>query len=600
MIKIDKKEGMITLDNTEVGSAKLHVNVSIMDKLMNLAGELVLTRNQLIQAIELDDKKMLGTAGQKVDLITSELQETIMATRMQPVGVIFQSFRDMIRDMATKEKKDIKLSIQGEDVELDTTLIEAIGEPVKRILQHEIEHTIELPEVREKSKKSKEASIQLKAYHEAGKVVLEIINDGAGIDYKKVSEHALKTGIKTKEQLKLMSKDDIIKLIFLPAFSEIETDKDLSKLGGGLDTVLSNIIKSGGTLDISTEVGVGTRFYIKLPLSLAIIPSIILKVENERFAIPQVNLVELVRISPDKVKERIERIHDTTVMRLRGELLPILRLSDIFGIDRHFDEPESESHLRDGRDNIHDRRIKSTPDISPEKRQSQDRRSRESKAINVIVVNSGDLTYGLIVDELMDSEEIVVKPLGQHLNTAKGYAGATILGDGHSALILDIAGISILENLKPVVDDTKIEGLSDTLKDKNKSESLLIVKNSSTEHFAIPLASVIRIEKIHRKKIENSAGKLSMQYAGGNIKLFTIESVANVQAREDVEFPLVIMFQAEDMEVGLLVSEIVDAKENDNEIDNKTFKQAGILGSVIIMGKTTMILDIQEIANADK
>lgn len=602
----NKPKKVVKIKETEsakkkvVSTTSLRVNVKVLDQLMNLAGELVLTRNQLVQAVISKDLEMVEMASQKVDLVTSELQESIMTTRMQPVGTVFQKFQRVVHDMSRNLGKEIELEIEGKEVELDKTIIEAIGDPMTHLVRNAVDHAIEMPDKRSEAGKPNPATIKLSAYHEAGQVIIEVTDDGAGINPDMVIKKAIENGMRTKEELDKMTSDEIVKLIFMPGFSLAKEVTDISGRGVGMDVVNSNLTKLGGTIDIFSAVGKGTTIQIKLPLTLAIIPSLIIKVEEERYAIPQVNLVELVRIAPEKIKDRIELIHNTTVMRLRGELLPLLRLSDTLGIPRTYYDDEEDFLKDDRRSNIHDRRTEGKEiatsleekEEDDNKRDVTERRSKFRSAVNIIVVTAGELNYGLIVDDLMDTEEIVVKPLGIHLNKAQGYAGATILGDGHSALILDIVGISKMENLKVVKEASKQDLLAEELNKRKNAQSLLIVKNGETEFFAVPLGLITRLEKVKREQLEMPGGTLSMKYRGGNMKLFTIESVANVMPREDVDNPFVIMFPIGGTDVGVVVSSIVDAIDISVEIDDTTFKQPGILGSTIIMEQTTMLLDL--------
>ncbi len=584
-----------------VKPSSLRVNIAVLDELMTLAGELVLTRNQLMQSIGSKDYAMIERASQRVDLVTSELQTSIMNTRMQPVGTIFNKFKRIVHDMSKDLGKDIELEIEGEEVELDKTIIESISDPMTHLVRNSVDHGIEAPDIREQTGKPQHGRIHLMAYHEAGQVIIEIKDDGAGIDPKKVAAKLVDISMFTESEIKEMTDGELVKMILKPGFSLAKEVTDISGRGVGMDVVNTNLTKLGGTIDLDSTVGVGTTIRIKLPLTLAIIPGLIVVAGEERFTIPQVNLVELVRVPPEQVKSRIEKVDNASVIRLRNELLPLLRIHDVLGMPRIFKDSAGNIH-EDNRKIIHDRRSKSVDAWDTEEEvealendkqsRSEDRRASASSAVNIIVVNAGDMNYGIIVDSLLDSEEIVVKPLGNHLRGARAYAGATILGDGKSALILDIVGITNLMSLKSVKDNAKEQVISRKIKSGKHTRSLLVVRNAKTEYFAIPLGLISRIEKIHRDDLESPGGQLSIKYRGASLLLFRIEDTARVGAMEDVENPYVIVFQHSGREVGMLVSGIVDAIDTEGEVDDKTFSQPGILGTSRIMDQTTMLLDL--------
>ncbi len=601
-----KKAAPVKSANVQAGS--LRVNITVLDELMTLAGELVLTRNQLIQSIGSKDEDQIEKASQRVDLVTSEIQAAIMNTRMQPIGTVFNKYKRIVHDMSKDLGKEIDLEIAGKDVELDKTIIESISDPMTHLVRNSVDHGIEMPDIRRQAGKSLPAHLKLNAYHEAGQVIIEIMDDGGGIDPKRIAAKALEKGWFTENELNEMSDNELVKLILKPGFSLAKEVTDISGRGVGMDVVNSNLTKLGGTIDIDSSVGIGTTIRIKLPLTLAIIPSLIAAAGNERFTIPQVNLVELVRIPPEQVKSRIEKVDNASVIRLRNELLPLLRLNEVLGMPKMFKDASGELR-EDKREIIHDRRSKSVEDYidddsetltEEEKRANEDgRRASSDSAVNIIVVNAGDINYGVVVDALLDSEEIVVKPLGYHLRDVKAYAGATILGDGKSALILDIVGISNIMSLRSVKDDAKDKIIAKKVASNKHAQSLLIVRNAATEFFAIPLGLISRIEKIHKSEIEAPGGQLSIKYRGSNLLLFRIEDTANVGAIEETEWPYVIVFQQGGREVGIMVSGIEDAIDISVEIDNKTFRQRGILGSARIMEQTTMLLDLYGLVTAE-
>ncbi|MBU0943477.1 MAG: chemotaxis protein CheW [Proteobacteria bacterium] len=593
----------------------IRVHVSLLDSLMTLAGELVLSRNQLLQTISSNDVRNAEVVGQRIDLITSELQEAIMLTRMQPIGNVFNKFNRVVRDLSTKLSKNIDLTIVGKDVELDKTIIELINDPLTHLVRNSVDHGIEMPDERARLGKSPKGMVILKAYHEAGQVVIEISDDGKGLDGNVLGASAINKGLITAEQLQLMSDQDKVNLIFLPGFSMAKEVTDVSGRGVGMDVVKTNLDKLGGQVDIISEPGHGTTISIKLPLTLAIIPCQIIMTGGERYAIPQVNLEELLRIPAKHVKERVEKVGNAEVVRLRGNLLPLIRLSDVLGIERTYFDTNTNDFKQDRRERISDRRGKESPafydkknnsqgtqknsDASDSERDHSDRRFAASSALNIVVVSNGALKYGLIVDRLQDSEEIVIKPLGRHLQQCKGYAGATIMGDGRIALILDVTNLARMAHLTSIDGTDRATEVAmaaeNMVKAQKDKQALLTFRSSEQEQFAVPLNQVERIEKIKRRDIEVLGGKKVMKYRGGSLSLFAVDDVAMVQPLADSDNLLVIVFNIASQIVGLLAIGPIDAVEISVAIDGVTLKQPGIMGSTIIDGQTTMLVDIYEV-----
>ncbi len=588
----------------------IRVNVSLLDSLMTLAGELVLSRNQLLQTIGSDDYRNAETVGQRIDLITSELQEAIMLTRMQPIGNVFNKFPRVVRDLSKKLGKKIDLTIVGKDVELDKTIIESINDPLTHLVRNSVDHGIEMPADRKRIGKSENGLVILKAYHEAGQVVIEIRDDGKGLDGDALAASAVNKGLLTADQIKVMSEKEKVNLIFLPGFSTAAEVTDVSGRGVGMDVVKTNLDQLGGHVDIVSEVGNGTTISIKLPLTLAIIPCQIIMTGGERYAIPQVNLEELLRIPASQVKDRIERVGDAEVVRLRGNLLPLIRLSDVIGLDRTYWDETDQDFKGDRRELISDRRSKESPlfgestdsqDSSTEsssQRSVIDRRYTASSALNIVVVSTGSMKYGLVVDRLLDSEEIVIKPLGRHLQQCKGYAGATIMGDGRIALILDVANLARMAYLTSLDGTDRAAQLASSLEDTQNAnkdkQALLIFRSSENEQFAVPLNQVERIEKIKASDIEHLGGKRVMKYRDGSLSLIRVDDVAMVEPLAESENLLVIVFNVAKRNVGLLAIGPIDAMEITADIDDVTLKQPGIMGSAIIDKQTTLLVNIFE------
>ena len=580
----------------------IRVNLELLDTLMTLAGELVLSRNQLMQGITGSNTRAVETSGQRIDMITSELQEAIMRTRMQPISNVFNKFTRVVRDLAGTLKKKVDLFIEGKDVELDKTIIEAINDPLTHLVRNSVDHGIESPEDRTRMGKPATGRIFLKAFHEAGQVNIEISDDGGGIDGNAIAAAAVRKGLLNESDISVMSTQEKVGLIFLPGFSTARQVTDVSGRGVGMDVVKTNLDKLGGIIDIHSKPGKGTTILIKLPLTLAIIPSQIVSVENERYAIPQVNLDELLRIPAAQVKDRIEKVGNADVVRLRGALLPLLRLTDLLEIAPTFIHPEDGKIYPDKRRNLSDRRQgdeANLPEEIRELRSGDDRRYRSDSAINIAVVSAGNFKYGLVVDELRDSEEIVVKPLGRHLSKCDGYAGATIMGDGRVALILDVASLAKMGTLS----ETSAKNLNAAEAAANLERAtagtdrtaLLTFKGGEAEHFAAPLNLVERIERVKSEEIEEVGGRRVIQYRGGTLPLNEISEVANVAKVPENDQYEVVVFRVGGRETGLLVTPPVDAVEVDLSVDASTLKQNGIMGSLIVGDHTTLMVDIFEL-----
>ena len=589
--------------------SSLRVNVGLLDTLMNLAGELVLSRNQLLQGINSSNQKATELSSQRIDMITSELQEAIMRTRMQPIANILNKFTRVVRDLSHQLGKTIDLIIEGKDVELDKTILEAINDPLTHLIRNSVDHGIETPMEREQMGKQPTGKIILKAFHEAGQVNIVISDDGKGLHPNKIANAAVEKNLVSEQQISEMSDKQKMELVFLPGFSTAKEVTDVSGRGVGMDVVVTNISNLGGIIELDSVPGQGTDIQIKLPLTLAIIPSQITSVGNERYAVPQVNLNELLRIPAAQVKEKIEKVGDAAVVRLRGELLPLLNLADMLGIEKTYNDPTLSGELPERRQNLADRRSRhhiitdegvtldtGAGDADFPQRKNEDRRYHSASAINIAVVSAGAFKYGLIVDKLHDSEEIVVKPVGRHLKKCTAYAGATIMGDGKVALILDISNIAQMADLSAASEAGQMAKAAEAAaaaaaKDK---AALLTFKNSDSEFFAAPLNIVERIERIESSTIEKIGNSKVVQYRGGALPLYELSQVADFKPLMPKDQQEVIVFKIKDRELGLMVTPPIDALEVTLDIDESTLKQPAVSGSMIINQHTTLLVDIFE------
>ena len=552
-----EKPKKLKLGSTE----NLRVNISLLEKLMSLAGELVLARNQLLQGAEHDDLEALKQSAQEVNIVTSQLQEAIMKTRMQQVSIVFTKFNRIVRDLANSLKKEVNLVIEGETVELDKTIIENIGDPLTHIVRNSMDHGFETPAEREKMGKDRKGTLLIKAYHEAGKVVIDIIDDGAGIDPEKVGAKAVEKGLISEKEMERMSEKELCNLIFKPGFSTAEQITEISGRGVGMDVVMTNLTALNGIIDLSSKKGEGTRLKVSIPLTLAIMPSLLVSINKHPYAVPQVNLLQILRIPKDEISGRIQHIGSSLVTRFMDELIPVVRGKDFIESDpEEIDFKAKDFGFKD--------------------------------AVQILVVASGEKRFGIIIDMTLDSPEIVVKPFGKHLKNIDIYSGATILGDGAIAPILDVTGILKVLNLGNVYFEDDEHGKEENTDEKGEIQNLLIVTNGHDENFAIPLSSIIRIEKLDPAKIENVGSLRTGEFLGKSTGLFTIDDTADVGPVDLKSQCSVILFEMLGKTLGLIVKEIIDSVEICVEFDEQTYKQPGILGAAYINKKLTLLVDL--------
>ena len=457
-----------------ISDSSIRVDVALLDNLMNLVGELVLSRNQIMQLMGEVENTGLYLTGQRLNHITSELQESVMKTRMQPIGNIWNKFPRVVRDLAHSCGKHIRLEMDGKETELDKTLIEAIKDPMTHLVRNSVDHGIETPEQRLAARKPAEGVLTLRSHHEGGMVIIEVSDDGAGLDAERIRAKAVERGVVTAEQAARMSEKELHGLIFMPGFSTAKTVTNVSGRGVGMDVVKTNIEKIGGSVDLDSTAGKGSTVRIKIPLTLAIIPALIITCSNERFAVPQVSLLELVRLEGENARKSIEMISGAPVYRLRGKLLPLVYLHD-------------------------ELKLPST-------------RNPESDPLNIVVLQADSQQFGLVVDQINDSEEIVVKPLGRQLKTISQFAGATIMGDGRVALILDVMGVAqganVISKLKDQVllDRARAEAIEEL-----KTESLLVFRVRDGR-MAMRLSQVARLEEFEAHRVESVGDREVVQY----------------------------------------------------------------------------------------
>ena len=552
--------------SSAVADANIRVGVVLLDKLMDLVGELVLTRNQILQFNTEREDATLNVTAQRLNLITTELQEGVMKTRMQPIGVVWNNLPRVVRDMAVALGKQVRLEMVGAETELDRTIIEAIKDPLVHLVRNSCDHGIEPPEARVRAGKPAQGTLTLRAYHEGGHVTIEIIDDGAGVNVDRVKAKAVQKGLAGPEQVARMTDREALNLLFVPGFSTAETVTNVSGRGVGMDVVKSNIERIGGVVDLTSRCGEGTTLKLKIPLTLAIIPGLVVTVGNsrsipregaghgERFVIPQVSLLELIRLEGEAGQKQIERIHGTRVYRRRGILLPIAYLNEVLGI---------ESDTTTG-------------------------------VVNIVVLQAEDHQFGLVVDGINDTQDIVVKPLGKQLKGLNCYAGATIMGDGHVVLILDVLGIGQRSGVLVESREQARGAKEKKTQSGPEQQRLLLFRAGSFERLAVPLSLVARLEEFPQSSIEHAGGCQVVQYRNRILPLIPLRAVLEAGAPEGgpaADPAQVIVFNDGDRSVGLMVDQILDVAEEVVTVRQQGSRQ-GLLGSAVVGKRVADFLDL--------
>lgn len=536
----------------------IRVSVDLLEELMNMVSELVLTRNQLLQITRNSENSELAVPLQRLSQTTTELQENVMKTRMQPIGNAWAKLPRIVRDLTVELDKKIELNMLGAETELDRQVLELIKDPLTHMVRNSADHGVETPAERMATGKPETGTITLNAYHEGGHIILEIKDDGRGISAKKLSKKILEKGLATEAELAELSDAQIQKYIFHPGFSTAEEVTSVSGRGVGMDVVRSNIEKIGGTIDMTSVEGSGTRFEIKIPLTLAIVAGLIVEASGERYAIPQISVLELVRASADS-EHRIEMIKDSPVLRLRNRLLPLVYLNEIMG-------------------------FKSREDIEAE----QD--GKEADGF-IVVAQVGPFTFGIVVDQVFDTEEIVVKPVAPILKDIDIYSGNTILGDGSVIMILDPNGIASTANVSSSdheEDMQREEEEATQASARGDVESMLLFRAGDDSPKAVPLSLVARLEDIELGNIERSDDRYMVQYRGN---LMPLVFASDSMSLTEEERQPVLVFSDGDHTMGLAVDEILDIVEEEFQIKLAS-DNPGYIGSAIIAEKATEVLDV--------
>jgi two-component system chemotaxis sensor kinase CheA len=543
-----KAEGDEDKLDSKIAAQSIRVNVDTLENLMTMVSELVLTRNQLLEIVRRHEDSEFKVPLQRLSNVTAELQEGVMKTRMQPIGNAWQKLPRIVRDLATELGKDIELEMHGAETELDRQVLDLIKDPLTHMVRNSADHGLETPEERRRDGKPEKGTIRLSAYHEGGHIIIEISDDGRGLHTEKIKTKVIANGLANEFDAEKMTEAQIHKFIFAPGFSTAAAVTSVSGRGVGMDVVKTNIDQIGGTVDVKSIFGEGSCFTIKIPLTLAIVSALIVEAGGDRFAIPQLSVIELVRAQSNS-DHRIERIKDTPVLRLRNKLLPLIHLKKLLAMDMGAGTGPENGFI--------------------------------------VVTQVGNQTFGIVVDGVFHTEEIVVKPMSTKLRHINMFSGNTILGDGAVIMIIDPNGIA-----QSVGSAASTAAEEETEAQRNaaveKTVSLLVFRAGTPEPKAVPLSLVTRLEEIDCKKIELSNGRHLVQYRGQLMPLIRVND--DVRVRTEGAQPLLVFSDA-GRSMGLVVDEIVDIVEDKLDIQVAS-DTPGILGSAVVKGQATEIIDV--------
>ena len=540
-----------TTTRRTVADSSIRVDVELLDTLMRLVGELVLTRNQIVrQAGEAEDVEMIRSS-QRLNLIATELQEGVMKTRMQPIDNLWSKFPRVVRDLGASCGKQVTLNQVGKETELDRSLLEAIKDPLTHLVRNAVDHGLESPEARRAAGKAGEGTVTLRAYHQGGQVVVEVSDDGAGIDADKIAAKAVERGIRTQAQVAQMSPADVLQLIFVPGFSTAAAVTNVSGRGVGMDVVRTNIEGIGGTIEVESVVGRGTTCRLRIPLTLAIVPALTVECAGDRYAIPQVSLLELVSLDADRASSAIEDLNGALVYRLRGALLPLVHLSDVLGV---------ESDRSDGH-------------------------------VLIAVLQADGKRFGLVIDRVLSTEEIVVKPLGSQLKALGTYSGATILGDGRVALILDVQALARRVLNTDGVDQSEGDDF-DASSVLTEQMRMLVAGIGGERRVAIPLSSVTRLENLTESVVERIGNREVIQYRGGILPVVRLNNYLGSYSERESDELVVVVYSVGDRSAAIVVEEIVDIIDEETEFHSDVADH-GVLGSTLVRDRIVEVLDVR-------
>jgi two-component system, chemotaxis family, sensor kinase CheA len=552
-------------DADKEGGGTVRVQVSLLDKLMTLMGEMVLVRNQVIQYSNRTDDLEFLNLSQRLSVVTGEIQGEMMKTRMQPIGNVLSKFSRLTRELSKDLGKKIEMHLTGSETELDKTLLEAVKDPLTHIVRNSCDHGIESPDERKAAGKPEVGNIRVNSYHEGGQVIIEIADDGKGLHRDRLLKKAIEKGIVTPERASALSDREIVHLIFAPGFSTAAMVTNVSGRGVGMDVVRTNIEKIGGSVEIESEPGVGTTLRLKIPLTLAIVPALVVSCKGDFFAIPQLKLVELVRVDQSSSVNKIESIQGHPVYRLRGNILPLINIRKVLGTSDK-DEPSSD-------------------------------------VANIVVLKSDQFCFGLVVDEIQDTADIVVKPLARFLKPISVYSGATVMGDGSIALILDVAGI-VSEHIStaggPVHGRIDEDLEASKLRLHDQQDFLLFRVGSKSKH-ALLLGYVHRLEEFRREAVEVSGHRRLVRYRNSVLPLLSVDKALGLEksTAPTGDVISVVVIEKAGALYGLEVNEILDVLSTQAELDTTVISPEGVVGNLVTDQEIVVVVDPYKIIQSE-
>jgi two-component system chemotaxis sensor kinase CheA len=561
----DEGHSLELTSSPALAESNLRVDVRVLDNLMNLVGELVLARNQLVQHITASTDPQLAASSQRLDGITGELQEAVMRTRMQPISSIWSKLPRFVRDLSLSFGKEVEIQMEGGDTGLDKSVIEAIKGSLLHLVRNAVDHGIESPEVRAERGKPSAGTLRLRAHHEGGSVVIEVKDDGGGLDHEKILARAIKAGLVDQEAASTLSRQEIESFIFHPGFSTAAKITNISGRGVGLDVVRANIESIGGTIELSSEAGKSTTFRVKIPLTLAIVSVLLVAAGSSRIAIPQASVVELVRLAGHGADLGIEDLNGVPVCRLRGDLLPLVFLNKELALADQTGDAQGQA--------------------------------------TIVVLQGDDRHFGLVVDAIEDSQEIVVKALGRRL-AGLPFAGATILGDGQIALILDVFRLGLAAGvISDVRAHTLAAAVSAAVQGREERARLLCLQGRDDERIAVDFSEVSRLEKVPRSRIEVVGGHLVLQYGDEILQLVELQEALPERRKvrrtptlrsEEESIPMVVCTVA-GRRFGLLVHRIIDIVDESLKA-RRPASRVGVRACTVVRDRVTEILDLETVA----
>lgn len=539
------------LPGRNAADGSIRVDVDLLDSLVRQVGELVLVRNQIARIAGVGEDPETKRSAQRLSLIASELQEGVLKTRMQPIEHVWSKMPRIVRDLAKLLGREVRVEMTGGDTELDRSLLEAVKDPLTHLVRNAVDHGIESPDVRRAAGKNPQGTVALRAYHSNGQVVVEITDDGAGIDPEKVGRTAVSKGLRGTAEVAAMAPAELLDMLFLPGFSTAAAVTNVSGRGVGMDVVRTNIESIGGSVDVESTIGKGTTWRMRIPLTLAIMPALTVTCCGSVYAIPQVSLLELVALGAQHAK--IEHVGTAPVFRLRGTLLPLLSLAEVLDLD-----PD------------HDGQV-------------------------IAVVEADDQRFGVIVDRVLNMEEIVVKGLANRLKQIGMYSGATVLGDGGVALILDLPAIARRVLSSEVSDLARVRRQNATQVAEPAQQVLVVA--AGDRRVAVPLSAVTRLERIRTDRIEQVGNREVLQYRGALVPLVRLDRVLGAVGGPTGDELDVVVYTRNGRSIAMAVSEILDIVEDDARL-HSDIDDHGLVGSTVLDERVTELLDVRSAVRA--